>query len=464
MTVKMGTTEGRRALILLFAGSLLVASCARPGRPPGGPEDRIPPMVVEIWPDTFEVIEPTRDPAVITFSERISERPTDGRLEDAVLVSPYTGETEVKHTRAGLQVSVIGGFRPDLVYRIRVRKTIKDLFNNPMDSPFELVFSTGGEFHRHVVGGVVTDRITGEPVEGARVEAWRLEPGEQRFEVAEDSHPLVTVTDTAGIFLLRYVPPEAFELQVYQDNNRNREADFREAQGIARTQLGLRESRIDTIITSVAILQPDTTPAGLIRVEAVDSVLLELSFDDFLMPEQTLAQVQVSLLRDEGQEDPSGMTPGPEVERLLWQRQVDSMLVVQDSIRAADSLRMVRDSLRVVADSLQGTLAALQAVGDTLAILEIEDELEVILGRLEPPETAEVVEEEKQVVEEEPILPESVFFALLASPLEPDQLYRVVVSNVVNVNGLPGGGGSVGFTWTPPEPPPGDSTGVSPDE
>lgn len=417
-------------------------------------------MVVSTWPDTFEIIEATRDPAVITFSERISERPTAGRLGDAVLVSPFTGEAEVKHTRSGLEVSVIGGFRPGLVYRIRVRETIKDLFNNPMEGPFELVFSTGGEFHPHVVGGVVTDRITGERVEGARVEARKIQPGEQGAEVAEDIPPLVTMTDTAGIYLLRYIPPEAFELDAYLDNNRNREPDFQEPRGQIRVQAGLRPPRVDTIISFISILQPDTIPAELIRVEAVDSTLLELSFDDFLMPEQALTQVQVILFRDEGQEDPSEMAAGPEVDRLLWQRQVDSMLVVRDSLRAADSLQMVRDSLQVVADSLQGTLAALQASGDTTAILEIEGELEVILGRLELPEPEEVVEE-GEVEEEEPILPESVFFALLASPLEPGQLYRVIVSGVVNVNDLPEGGGSAGLTWTPPESPPGDSAGIS---
>lgn len=459
--------EGRTwgtVLVLLLAGSLLPISCARPGRPPGGPPDRIPPMVVKTWPDTFEVIEATRDPAVITFSERISERPVDGRsLDQAVLVSPYTGEAEVKHIRSGLEVSVLGGFKPDLVYRIRVRETVKDLFNNAMEGPFELVFSTGAEFYRHVLGGVVTDRITGEPVEGARVEARRMVPGQQRFEVAEDAVPYVTMTDTAGIYLLRYVPPEAFELEIYLDNNRNREPDFREAQGTDRVEVGTRPTRVDTVISYVSILQPDTVPAELIRVEVVDSALLKLSFDDFLLPEQDLEQVGVRLLIDEGQEDPTVMAAGPAVDRFLWQRQVDSMVAVQDSIRAADSLSARLDSLQITADSLENALPSLAAAGDTAAVLEVQDELSAIRRELESPEPPGAGmrgEEEVEEVEEEPILPEQVFFTLLASPLEPGQLYRVEVSGVENVNELPGGGGSSGVTWTPPEPTDPDSAGV----
>ena len=142
--------------------------CARQGRPTGGPQDRIPPMVVSTWPDTFATVEPTRDPIVITFSERISERPTVGRLDDVVVVSPETGQARVKHTRSGLEISLAGGLRPGLVYRVRVLNTVKDMFNNPMEGPFELVFSTGGAYELNVLAGVVTDRITGEKVDQAR--------------------------------------------------------------------------------------------------------------------------------------------------------------------------------------------------------------------------------------------------------------------------------------------------------
>ena len=98
---------------------LFVGACARPVAPTGGPVDFIPPMIAETWPEPFETIEPTRDPVKIVFSERISERPTEGTLANAVFVSPVTGEHRVKHTRSGLEIEVIGGFKPDLVYRVR---------------------------------------------------------------------------------------------------------------------------------------------------------------------------------------------------------------------------------------------------------------------------------------------------------------------------------------------------------
>ena len=198
--------------------------------------------------------------------------------------------------------------------------------------------------------------------------------------------------------------------------------------------------------------------ATLIRVEAEDSTLLKLSFDDFLLPEARLELVEVALTVDHGEEE-GPLKSGPAVERLLWQRQLDSLFVVRDSIRALDSLRVVGDSLQGVADSLQATLATLQAAGDTVDAPSVETELDAIRARLEPPEEDEEQEEEEDVPPP-PILPELFFYALLSGPLESGQLYHITVEGVRNVNGLPDGGGEAGISWTRPDPPPADSTGV----
>ncbi len=426
-------------------------------------------MVVSTWPDTFQVVEPTRDPIRVEFSERISERPTQGHLDDAVLISPFTGEHRVKHTRSGLEISLVGGLRPGLVYRVRIGKVMKDMFGNSLEGPFEWVFSTGGEFQKHVLAGIVRDRITGEKVEGARVEARAYEVGPQGAQLQKDGPVYVAVTDTAGIFIHRHMPGVAYQLQAYRDNNRNREPDFREPQALSQVEIGLRPGMVDTLITEVAVLQPDTSAAEVIRVEAEDSTLLKVTFDDFLMPQISLEGVLARLALDPGEEglEVEEMPDGPAVAGFLWPAELDSIRAVEDSIRAADSLLVVLDSLRLVADSLEVALAALQAAGDTLEIGGMEGELERIMDRLAPPE-----EEEEAVpgrperpppggagAEEAPPpfpLPENHFFVRLAEAMVGNQLYRLTVSGVQNVNGLLEGGGGAGVTWVPPEAPPED--------
>jgi hypothetical protein len=394
-------------------------------------------MVVSTWPDTFETIEATRDPVVIRYSERISERPAQGsNLESAVVVSPATGKPDVKHTRSGLEVSLIGGFQPGLVYRVRILPTIKDLFNNSMERPFELVFSTGGTYEENVLAGVVTDLITGEAVEGVRVEA--------REVGMEDPPVYLATTDTGGIYLLRYVPAGSFQLSIFEDVNRNQEPDFRELQGEILGELRPEPQGADTVIQEVSLLRPDTTAAQLIRVEALDSALLEIVFDDFLPTGSPLDSVLVRLTRDED--------PGPEVIRLVWQQELDSLVAFEDSVEAAETRRILVDSLQVVADSLQEVLTDLEAAGDSVGADSVASALALVETRISPPQPRERPEM-LEPPPPPPVLPLQNFFALLADPLAPEALYQITVSGVANINGLGGGGGESGITWTPPEDP-----------
>ncbi len=468
-------------LALASTGLSLLASCARPGRPPGGPEDRAPPMVVSTWPDTFQRIEPTQDPAVIRFNERISESPVGGTLQDAVLVSPLTGDYEVGHSRAGLEISLPGGFREGLVYRIRVLPTVKDMFGNTMVEPFELVFSTGGAFEDNVLAGEVQDRITLQPVDGARVEAWPAPGDEERGEEGTEAREAaageerareegqgtrrqraavrpvyVSRTDQDGIFVLRYLPSGSYDVTVYQDVNRNGEPNFTESQGDTAVTVRTTETGTDTVIASLTLLQPDTTPSELIRVDAQDSLTLFLAFSDYMDTGSPLTGVEVALRRatEEGERG----EPGPEVDRLLWEFQLDSLRAHADSVRAADSARAVADSLRTVLDSLETVLASLQAVAaDTTRVDSITTRMEALREELEPPEAEEDPPEEERAPEAEPepepepILPETHFFALLAEPMAPGVLYRVTVTGVENLVGLGGGGGEAGVTWNPPD-------------
>jgi len=432
--------------VFLLGGLALVVSCARPGRPSGGPPDWIPPMVVSTWPDTFEVIEATRKPVLIRFSERLSERPTQGTLDAAVIVSPATAGHRVKLTRDGLEISVLGGLREGLVYGVRVLPTLKDLFGNTLEGPFELVFSTGGEFESNVIAGVARDRITGDPLASVRVEARGA--GEE-----EDGPAYLAFSDTAGVFLLRYVPAGSYRISLFEDVNRNGVPDFRELQAETEGAVGLQAPRADTIIQEVTLLRPDTTPARLIRVEAQDSIMLRLTFDDYLDSERDLDGVEVRLSREEG--------AGPLVTRLLWERQVDSMRAYDDSVKAEVRQAVLADSLRGVADSLRTVLDSLQAAGDTAAVRSTEVSLERITARLAPPPPEPRGRPTPQAPsaarrpEPEPILPQQSFFALLGEPLPPDEPYQVLVTGVTNLNDLAEGGGEVAVTWTPPDPPPG---------
>jgi hypothetical protein len=445
--------------VVALGWALFTSSCARPVAPTGGPRDVIPPMITSTWPEPFEVIEPTRDPVKIVFNERISERPTEGSLDNAVSVSPETGEHQVKHTRSGLEVEVFGGFQPNLVYRVRILPTVKDMFNNTIDGPFELVFSTGADYEENVVAGVVMDRILGEPAEGVRVEA--------RAEGLEDAPIHVATSDSAGVFALRYLPSGPYDLTFFQDLNRNTDPDYTELQGtLGNLELGVGPTMGDTVILrEVMVLRPDTLPARVIGVVATDSLTVRVSLDDFLDAEASLDQIQLQiseLVEEEVVGEPLTL------DRLLWPRQVDSIRVVRDSIAQVERRIAMVDSLQVVADSMGQVLVAMEAAGDSVGVDTIAPALERIRVRMEPPEPQQEDPQEDPTGLEAPppILPKREFFVLLANPLVTDRLFQITVAGVTNINGLADGGGELSFTWeapdTEPEEDP-DSTALVPD-
>lgn len=382
-------------------------SCARMEAPSGGPEDNRPPVVVSTEPDTFAVVRDFDGPVVFRFSERISERPQGGTVEDAVVVSPPTSAVEVDFQRSAIEVSLADGFEPGRVYRVRVNPVVVDMFSNPMLAPFELVFSTGAEFSSGVVAGVVRDRITGEPVSGARVHA--------RPSGEPEAAPNVSRTDEDGIFALRYLPPASYEVTAFDDRNRSGAVEEGEPRRVESVTL---EGASDTVLVSLAVLAPDTTPARVARVEPVDSAALRITTDDYLDPSESLDAVQVILSRQGA--------AAPSVESLLhaheWRARADSLAAAADTGAADADGAGQPTGPGGGAGRGAGAGAGVGAAGAPTS----EQEL----------------------------------YGLLEGSLEAGVEYEVSVSGIVNIAGTPGGGGLDTLVW---EPPPPDTTTAAPD-
>lgn len=451
-----GGVRSRPALLLSAMLGVLAAGCAREAAPPGGPPDRLPPIVILSEPDTFSVVEPFRSPVSIRFSERISERPSAGTLDQAVVVSPVSGEVRVSHGREGLTVRVLGGFEAGLVYRLSVLPVIQDMFGNALQEPFELFFSTGPEFTPNVVAGSIIDRLSGEPLRDARVDA----------AVAESDVVHTAVTDSAGIFAMRYLPAGDYVVSAYLDRNRNAQPDFTEPQGTRPAPLdGDGEAADTTIVLEVALLARDTTSARLARVNVEDSISLTVSLDDFLDPEFPLDDVRVVLTSD------SVDAPGPLA--VLHQHEAEAYRsVLADSIAREQA---VRDSVaQAQADSVAQAQAdsAAQAQADSLAQPEAAQEDTAAAAGPDtpaPPEAetdpAPAEQEAAGPGEEEQERPtaQQSFIVILDGVLVPEVLYEIEISNITNINGVGEGGGTVAFTRPAPPPPPEDTTQAAAD-
>jgi hypothetical protein len=397
-----------RVVLLVAAG--VAVGCAQPRQPEGGPPVVTPPRVVAVSPAPYSVLTDLRQPVVIRFDERLSERFEGVQdLRDAVLISPRTGDVRARRGRRHLEIAVEGGWQPDRVYRVEVLPVLRDLFNNVRREPIDLIFSTGAPIPETAVAGFAEDRITGNPARGARVEATR----------DGDPVPYVAVADSAGFFALRELPPGDYGVQVWVDQNRNRIRDFAEPQDHARlTIVGG-----DTVVVEMGLLPGDTTPARLVRAAVVDSTRIQLAFDDYFEP---------------GPIDGTG--------RIY--RTADSTFLAYGELHHATRL----DSLRALDRAAEEAVAA-----DTLRPAPA-DPLPARAAR--PPARAE-----RQATPGRE-LPARELILALPMTLIPGTAYFVVVEGVTNIQGVPGGGGTASFQVpalpdpppAEPDPPPADTT------
>ena len=231
MTSGVRSSRARRALLALLP-VLGAVSCASPGVPPGGPEDRSPPRVLRISPDTGATDVRPKE-VVFRFDEVVSETPrgagvggsggagTAGAgdpLEPLFLVSPRVGSVEVDWRRESVAVRPRRGFRDSTTYTVTLLPGLADLRDNVRDSATVLVFSTGPARARNRIGGVVFDWVNGKPAARAIVEA-----------ISADSTVYYTIADSVGRFSIANLPIGSYLLKGVVDVNANRATDPREA-------------------------------------------------------------------------------------------------------------------------------------------------------------------------------------------------------------------------------------------
>ncbi len=386
------------AAIALVALVVAGGGCARTIAPTGGEVPELPLSVVRTSPDTFAVVQPFGGAVTFHFERTLSERLTTGSLRDAVVVSPRTGEVEVRQRGNRVEVTMEGGFRGAAVYRVTLLPRFQDRYQNRMDRPVELFFSTGPDFDPTLVAGLVVDRITGDDFPQARVEA-----------IPEVEGPAyAAVSDSTGVFAFRYLPPGDYRVVAWDDRNRNRLLDDPEPRAETRVSVAPADT---LVLTELALLEPDTTPAIAESARALDSLAVEVTFDDYLAPEWDPSGVLARLLDEDGA--PADGLP-----------------------RVVEVLHHAEWELREAAAAVAAAAAAADDPDDP-----------------DPPAAAGAPEDPSG-----PALPDRRLVLVLDGPLPPGITLRVEVERVENVNGVPGGGGEVSFE-TPEPPGPADGPG-----
>ncbi len=305
----------RKGLILACA---VLTACASASPPPGGPEDKAPPQLIHVSPDTNAVN--VGDKFVsFQFDETINDRGTGAQeLNNYFLVSPSDGAMRVEWHRSRIDVAPKRGFRVGTAYTVTMLPGLQDLRNNVMKSGAKVVFSTGAVIPPHRITGIVFDWMTERTAPNVYIEA-----------VTPDSIVYLAQSDTSGKFEIGPLNQGTYLVRAIVDANNNRSLDRNEA--------------FDTVRVSVPLASPmellaavrDTLPVRLSTVTYADSVTLKVVFDRAVDPAQPVGPDAFRLVAAD-----SSVVPIANVLNPRQERQADSVArkVAADSLRRADSL------------------------------------------------------------------------------------------------------------------------------
>ncbi|MCL2260349.1 MAG: Ig-like domain-containing protein [Fibromonadales bacterium] len=125
---------------LILAILILTFSCATVLPPPGGPDDTLPPRVSGTTLAPGSINQNLDLDLILQFDEWIVQKPPPG----AVAISPpISGRLRLKADGDKLRIYSTEPLDSSTTYTLTVTNAIKDLRNNPLEKPFQILFSTG---------------------------------------------------------------------------------------------------------------------------------------------------------------------------------------------------------------------------------------------------------------------------------------------------------------------------------
>jgi len=259
-------------LLLYF----FLLGCANQLPPPGGEVDKIPPKIVNIYPEQG-TINFDKNYIEIEFSEYVDKR----SLQEAIFISPYIEKTlEYEWTGTTVTITFPEELKKDITYSITIGTDVVDLNNrNRMAESYSFAFSTGAKIDTKEISG----KIYGMDTEGILIYAFRLNSDTDTLLRRKPDY--VSQSGIDGNFSLKGLASGDYRVFAVRDNFRD--LIFQSEQdeiGIPFRDITLNET--DTLFTNLKFLlfSADTSVTRLVSSIMTDDYHILLTFTSEINP------------------------------------------------------------------------------------------------------------------------------------------------------------------------------------
>ncbi|GAB5518673.1 MAG: hypothetical protein RhofKO_09240 [Rhodothermales bacterium] len=258
---------------------LMIAGCAVPVAPTGGPPDQEPPFIVESQP-ADEAVNVTGQRMTLTFSEYLNT----SSFFSALNITPEPARPpDIKWQRRTATLTFQDPLRENTTYIITLGTELRDARGVALKQPLTLAFSTGPVISRGRLTGIVIEPLAGAPVAGADVYAYaapdRIPP------VPLPERPAYrTQTGDDGTFAFKYLTQQPYHVVVAQDGNQNRQIEAFERFAVPPVAILLADTVQVTPDSLRWLLRApeDTLQPELERVRSLSSRRYTLRFSEGL--------------------------------------------------------------------------------------------------------------------------------------------------------------------------------------
>jgi len=284
-------------LVILIIG-VQTFSCASVSPPTGGPEDKLPPRVSGTTLAPGAINQNIKLDLTLQFDEWIVQKPPTGSV---AISPPISGKLRVEADGDKLRIYSTAPLDSNTTYTLTVTNAIKDLQSNPLEKPFQILFSTGSFLDSLKVNfsvllqdslikkkkfPVVAFYPTGElRTHKSYLEKFR----DSTLSAAADTIPNITKeipqyiaqTDSLGNGILQGMQAGSYLAAAFLDENNNQKLDaISEIAGIAAFPFKLKEPKKKDSPPSLrfSLGDLDTSSFGLEAVSQRGNREIEFSF------------------------------------------------------------------------------------------------------------------------------------------------------------------------------------------
>jgi len=281
--------------LLFFLATTVLFHCAKEGMPPGGPVDTTPPEVISVSPKPDSTRVDVNSKIEITFSERMSDKPT----EESIFISPFPKKPlDSSWHKNKLIISFAEPLLKDKTYVVTIGTNAQDLRRNHLAESYTFAFSTGVALDYGSISGTVwmkqkdgsTSLTTGEFKTEPGISIWAyLFSDTTGMDAEKDKPDFVTQSDVEGKYLLKNLSVGKYRLFAVEDLNRDLVwSPDKEAIGVSTQDVELTSVSISREHVDFLLALRDATKPSLLNCQALNRNQVRLDFDENLKAESVL--------------------------------------------------------------------------------------------------------------------------------------------------------------------------------